>query len=155
MMRTVKEKGSETWNQENKLPTSTSVGHMIRPTMFMANLDIKTVFDEARPRHNAKIMERHDIHGWLIAALLREMSGLEGKAMFECVESSFNSNRCLLQGSVDAPWLWHMVAAQLLCFGVGEVVTEKHGSLVGLQRKEGASDMQLCVGRQLLDYVPL
>ena len=46
-------------------------------------------FDEAWPRHVAKIMENHDTHGWQIAALLREMSGLEGKAMFECVESSF------------------------------------------------------------------
>ena len=68
---------------------------VVRPTMFMASLDIKTAFDEARPRHIAKIVESHDIHGWLIAALLREMSGLEGNAMFECVESSFNFNRCL------------------------------------------------------------
>ena len=50
----------------------------------MASLDIKTAFDEARPRHIANIMESHDIHGWPSAALLREMSGLEGKAMFEC-----------------------------------------------------------------------
>ena len=35
-----------------------------------------------------KIMDSHNNHGWLIAALLREMSGLEGKAMFKCVESS-------------------------------------------------------------------
>ena len=56
--------------------------------------------DEAR--HVAKIMESHNIHGWLIAALLREMSGLEGKAMFECVERAFKFNRCLRQGSVEA-----------------------------------------------------
>ena len=29
-------------------------------------------------------------HGWLIAALLREMSGLSDKATFECVESNFS-----------------------------------------------------------------
>ena len=67
---------------------------MIRPTMFMASLD--------EARHVAKIMECHNIHGWLIAALLREMSGLEGKAMFECVERAFKFNRCLRQGSVEA-----------------------------------------------------
>ena len=32
-------------------------------------------------------MVNHDTHGWLTAAFLREMSGLEGKAMFECVSS--------------------------------------------------------------------
>ena len=48
-------------------------------------------------------LESHDIHGCLIAALLRDMSGLDGKAMFERVESSFICNRCLRQGSVESP----------------------------------------------------
>ena len=61
-------------------------GSVMRPTMFMASLDIKTAFDEARPRHIAKIMENHNVDRWLIAALLREISGLERKAMFECVD---------------------------------------------------------------------
>ena len=43
--------------------------------MFLASLDIKTAFDEARPMHIAKFMESHNIRGWLIAALLREMWG--------------------------------------------------------------------------------
>ena len=80
----------------------------------MASLDIKTAFHEARPRHIARIMESHNTHRWLIAAHFREMSGLEGKAMFECVERSFNFNRCLRQGFVEAPRLWQMMAAQLL-----------------------------------------
>ena len=37
----------------------------------------------------AKIMENYDTHGWLIAALLLEMAGLESEAMFKCVESDF------------------------------------------------------------------
>ena len=78
-------------------------GSAVRSTMYFASMDIKTAFDKARPRHAAKIMENRDTHGCLIAALLREMSGLEGKAMFECVESSFVFNRCLRQGSVEAP----------------------------------------------------
>ena len=89
-------------------------GSVSRPTMFMASLDIKSAFDEARPRHIARILESHNIHGWLIAALLREMSGLEGGSMFECVESSFTFNPCLRQGSVEALRLWQMIAAQLL-----------------------------------------
>ena len=78
-------------------------GTVVRPTMYMGSLDIKSAFDEARPMHIARIMESHNLHGWLIAALLREMSGLEGGSMFECVESSFTFNRCLRQGSVEAP----------------------------------------------------
>ena len=108
-----------------------------------------------RPRHVAKIMEGHNMHGWLIAAFLREMAGLEEKVMFECVKSSFNFNRCLRQGSVEALWLWQMMAAQLLA-SVEEKWTQKNMDLLlDLQRRESASDMQLYVGRQLLDYVPL
>ena len=39
-------------------------------------------------------MEKDDTHGRLIVALLREMSELEGRAMFEYVESCFSFNRC-------------------------------------------------------------
>ena len=65
----------------------------------MARLDIKTAFDEAKPKHVAKIMDSHNTHGWIIAALLSEMSGLEGKVMFECVESSFVFSRCAEDGN--------------------------------------------------------
>ena len=46
----------------------------------MPNNVFGKLFDDARPRHVAKLMENHDTHGWLIPALLREMPGLEGKA---------------------------------------------------------------------------
>ena len=81
-------------------------GSVVRSTMYLASMDILTVFDEARPRHVAESMEHHETHGWLIAALLREMSGFGGEATFECVESSFVFNRCLRQGSVEAPRSW-------------------------------------------------
>ena len=54
--------------------------------------------------------------GWLMAVLLREMSGLEGKVMFDC---SFAFNRCLRKGGVEAPRLWQKMASQLLA-EVGE-----------------------------------
>ena len=57
-------------------------GAVVRPTMYLASLDIKTAFDEAKPKHVAKILDGHNTHGWLIAAHLREMSGLSGKATF-------------------------------------------------------------------------
>ena len=43
---------------------------MIRPTMYLASMDIKTAFDVARPKHINK-------YGWVVAALLREMAGVE------------------------------------------------------------------------------
>ena len=102
------------WEWQEEVSPMSKHGSVIRPTMFMASLDIKSAIDEARPRHLARILESHNIHGWLIAALLREMSGLEGESMFECVESSFTFNPCLRQGSVEAPRLWQMMAAQIL-----------------------------------------
>ena len=76
--------------QDDKAPMLRQ-GSVVRPTTHQASMDVKTALDEAKPRHVAKIMENRDTHGWLIAAFLREMLGLEGKAMFEC-ESSFVFN---------------------------------------------------------------
>ena len=78
--------------------------------MYLAIMDIKTVFDDARLRHVAESMEHHETHGWLIAAHLREMSELEVEAMFECMESEFVYNRCLRRGSVEVPRLWQKIA---------------------------------------------
>ena len=99
--------------QEDRTPMLRH-GSVVRTTMYLANMDINTAFDEARPRHAATFMESHNTHGWLISALLREMSGLVGQAMFECVESKISFNRCLRQGSVEAPRLWQKMATQLL-----------------------------------------
>ena len=113
------------WQEERALTLKQF--SVIRPTMYLASLDIKTAFGEARPRHVAKIKENHDTHGWLIAALLREMSGLEGKAMFECVESSFAFNRCLRQESVEALRLWQNMATQQLANVEEEWVRKRMG----------------------------
>ena len=58
-------------------------GRVIRLTMYLASMGIKTPFDVARPQHIAHIVEGPDVHGWIIAALMREMTGLEGQATFE------------------------------------------------------------------------
>ena len=51
-------------------------GSVIRPTMFLASLDLKTAFDEARPRHVAQIMEETTkFHGWTITAFPSEIAG--------------------------------------------------------------------------------
>ena len=95
--------------------------------MYLASSDIKTAFDE----------EDHNTHGWLISALLREMSRSEGQAMFECVE---------------APRLWQKMATQLLA-NVDEILGKKRmGALIDLEKD--TPDMQHHVGRELLDHVP-
>ena len=58
------------WQEERK-PVMKH-GTVVRPTMYTASSDIETAFDEAKPKHVAKIFNGHDTHGWLIAALLRE-----------------------------------------------------------------------------------
>ena len=56
-------------------------------------------FDVARPKQVARIMEDHNVHGWIIAALLREMAGLEGGVW----RINFPFAQCIRQGSVEAP----------------------------------------------------
>ena len=85
-----------------------------RPTMYVASMDIKTAFDVARPKHTAKIMVDQDVHGRIIAALLREMAGLEGQAIFENVESKFHFTRRIRQGNDEASQLWLKMALQIL-----------------------------------------
>ena len=99
--------------QEDRRPMMKR-GSVIRPTVCLASMDIQTAFDVARPKHIAKIMEDHDVHGWIVAAFLRDMAGLEGQATFESVESAFLFARCVRYGSVVAPRLWQRMAMQLL-----------------------------------------
>ena len=40
-------------------------GTVVRPTMFLASLDIKTAFDEAKPKHVVRILQDHNADGFL------------------------------------------------------------------------------------------
>ena len=70
--------------------------------MKVASMDIKAAFDAAKPKRAVKFLQEQNMHGWLIAALLREMDGLEGEANFENVESTFPVTQCIRQGRVEA-----------------------------------------------------
>ena len=89
----------------------------------------------------AKIKENHNSHGWLIAAFLREMSERSGKPTFECVESSFDFNGCLRQGSVDAPRWWQKMATQILAIVEEKWMKNKRGILLKVE-EEGVH--QIC-----------
>ena len=83
--------------------------------MYIANMDIKTAFDVARPKHIVKIMGDQDAHGWIYSgSLLREMEGLEGHAAFENVESKFNLTRSIRARAVSKPLHWLNLAKQVV-----------------------------------------
>ena len=109
-------------------------GTVVRPTLYLASLDKRTAFDEAGPKHVAKKMDSHNTHGWIIATLLREMSRLSGKAVFECVESSFAFNRCFRQGSVEVPMLANVEE---------EWMKQRRGVLMDID-EEGGGEHHVC-----------
>ena len=78
--------------------------------------------------------------GWL-RPFCERYAGLEGKTIFECVESSFTFNRCLRQGSIEAPRLWQMMATQLLAAVEGRWTKKRMGVLMEI---EGEKASQLC-----------
>ena len=86
-------------------------------------------------------LERSCITDGLIAALLREMSGLCGKATFERVESYFSFNRCLRQGSVEAPCLWQKMATLILTSVEEEWMKKSEGVLLDVEG-EGVHQIQ-------------
>ena len=51
--------------------------------MYVASMYVKTALDVAKPKYIAQILEEQNMHGWPIAALLREMGGHKGEAIFE------------------------------------------------------------------------
>ena len=110
-------------------------GTEVRQTMYTASSDIKTAFDEAKPKHVAQILDSHNTHGWLIAALLREMSGLSGVASFESVASRFSFNRCLRQGSVEAGRLSQKMATQIWVNVEEEWMEKRKGILLHVERE--------------------
>ena len=69
------------------------------------------------------------------------MSGLSGKATFECVESNFNFNKCLRQGSVEAPRLWQKMASQILANVEEEWMKKRKVILLDM---EGERAHQIC-----------
>ena len=57
------------WERQEGRNPMLKHGSAVRPTMYLASLDIKTAIDEAKPKHVAKTLNSHNTHGWLIAAL--------------------------------------------------------------------------------------
>ena len=120
--------------------------------MLKASLDIKSAFDEARPRHIARILEGHNIHRWLIAPSYVKVQDLKWNRCSNVSKSSVTFNPCLREGSVEALRLWQMMAAQILA-SVESGHRKNMGLLLDRKGERGASDMQLHVGGQLLNYV--
>ena len=77
------------------------------------------------------------VHGWITAGLPREIAALEGRALFEHVESKFQFTRCIRQESVEAPRLWLKMVMQI----VWNVKKEWKREMIGT-----SSNVQLQVG---------
>ena len=125
-------------------------GSVMRPTLYLASMDIKTAFNVARPKHIAKIMKIHDVHEWIIAALLLEMAGLEGQARGEyillCEMRPPRERRSpcpLAQNGADS---WECRT---------RTDEEQDRRAPGNPRRASSSDTQFDAGRQLLDHVSL
>ena len=131
------------WGWQENRNSMTKQGSEVRPTMYVASMDIKTAFDDARPRHISKICGGSQ-HPWMgnFGSLARDGSvGGTGHVR------------------VSSPLIgvFAKVASKLPDCGckrgrgMGE---EKNGSYLGCGRKKDPSDVQFLVGRQLLDHVP-
>ena len=113
-------------------------------TMYLASMDIKTVFDVARPKHIVNFFLRSRRSRMDYSGFLHEVASLEGQATFEYVDSIFLFTRCLRQGSVEAPWPWVNMTMQILSNVDPEWMKQKMGDLRGTR----SSDLQHCVGGQ-------
>ena len=51
------------WERKEERNPATEHGAAVRPTMFLASLDIKTAFDEAKLKHVARILDDQNTHG--------------------------------------------------------------------------------------------
>ena len=97
-------------------------------------------------------MEDHDMHGWIVAAFLREMAGLEGQATSEGAESIFSIARCIRQRSVEASRLWLKIAMQILV-NVEPVGKETNGRHIRSWWTKNSPNMRAFVDRQRLGHV--
>ena len=131
-------------------------GSVVRPRMYVASLDIKTAFVEARPRHVAKIMESHDTHPWMdcFSSVARDgwvtSPGYVRKRGEQFLVQSVSPQR-KRQSSLIVAKDGHAGSGKC----GGELDKEKNGHPFGFGKAKGTSNLQLHVDRQLLDHVPL
>ena len=96
---------------------------------------------------------RSQCFGWILAALQREMDGLEGQATFECVESNSLSPVASGKGASKTPRLWLNMAMQILA-NVEQGCVRQEWVSSQIWRDKNSSVVQLYVGRKLLGHVP-
>ena len=128
-------------------------GSVVRLTMFLASMDMKTAIDEARPMH-VEIMEGRNVHRWIIAALLARddwATGtgnvrMHGKQIFLRAIA-----RCLRHKSVKDPRLWQKTAMQLMAKVEEEWVRKRVCVLLDLDGQPAG--FAFFVGRQFLGQV--
>ena len=53
-------------------------------------------------RSYCQVIEGDGVHGWIIAAMLKDMKDLKGLTSCESCETEFRHSRCIRQGRVEA-----------------------------------------------------
>ena len=102
------------WERQEERNPVMRHGTVVRPTMYLASLDIKTAFNEAKPKHVAHILDGHNTHGWLIVALLREMWGWEAWPRLNAWKAALVSTEaCDKEAWKPHPRLWQKMATQI------------------------------------------
>ena len=81
-------------------------GSAERPRCTWTTWTSRRPSDVARRKHIAKIMGDQEVHGWIAAALLREVAGLKDKRPLKMLKAPCRSQDASVKGSVDAPWIW-------------------------------------------------
>ena len=71
------------WKWQEDRWTDLQPGFYRYNTAFLASLDVKTVFDVAKPSVVSRILSLTGVHGHVVAALLAEMQDVQGLACFE------------------------------------------------------------------------
>ena len=79
-------------------------GTVVRP-MYLASLDIKRALDDAKTKHVAKILDYHNTHGWLIAALLR-CRGWKARPCLNAWKAALVSTDACDKEAWQPPRLW-------------------------------------------------
>ena len=122
------------WEWQEEKNTVMKHATVVRPTLYLASLDIKTALNEERPKQVAKIMDNHNTHGWIIAALLREMLGLE--------RPCFNAWKAVSL-SIDA---CDKMATQTMANVEGEWMKQRKGVLMDIEAEEEVHQIAVSCG---------
>ena len=101
--------------------------HMYK-TMYVPSLHVKTVFNVAKPGIIARLLKETGVHGWIIAAMLKDMKDLKG--LTSCESWGRNSDTPDVSGKAVWRRLHFRCGNMYLAEGGGKVEGSRSRALV-------------------------